>query len=477
MRLTKGDFKTAKIYSASPLEVAKKFQQEGAKMLHIVDLDAAKTGKPVNQQLIVSTAKALNISVEVGGGIRNIETARQYLNSGIQRIIIGTKAITEPELVSGLIGEFGSDRIVVGVEIKNQKLATKGWQETSGKDYLDFAWELKALGVTDILFTDVDRDGTLTEPNFTAIKKLIKLGLKVTASGGISTLESIKKLADIGAFAAILGKALYENNIKLGEAAFSARPASNLAKRIIPCLDVKNGRVVKGVSFQNLRDAGEAAALGKKYSEEGADELVFLDITASKEKRQTMFEMVEKVAKEVFIPFTVGGGISTVAQARKLLLLGADKISINSSAIKNPGLITKAAKAFGNQCVVVAIDSKKVRGKDKVFTLGGSTQTALETVAWAIEAEKRGAGEILLTSMDKDGTRSGYDLGLLRHVSEAVNIPVIASGGAGVLTDLKLAFTEGKADAVLVASLFHYRQLTIEQAKKYLSSNNIPVRL
>ncbi len=477
VRLVKGEFKSKKVYSLSPLAMAKKFEQDGAGRLHVVDLDAAKTGKPVNQELIIKLAKAVKIPVEVGGGIRDLKTAERYLQSGINRIVLGTAALTDSFLLIHLLEKFGSDKIIVAIETKQGKVATNGWQTTSNKNYLDFAKELKSLGISDILFTDVDKDGTLTEPNFEGVRNLIGLGFNVIASGGISNLESISKLKQLGADGAIVGKALYENKIALKDALAAAKSASNLTKRIIPCLDVKDGRVVKGVAFQNLQDAGDPVALAKKYSEAGADELVFLDIMASKENRQTLYEVVEKVAKEVFIPFTVGGGIKTVEDICSLLQLGADKVSINTSAVENPKLISKAATAFGQQCVVVAIDARKVGKIYKVFLKGGTQETELDAVVWAQKAESRGAGEILLTSMDKDGTKSGYDLELLRRVSEAVKIPVIASGGAGSLEDLRLAFTEGKADAALVASLFHYGQFTIRQVKEYLSTNNIPIRI
>ena len=240
---------------------------------------------------------------------------------------------------------------------------------------------------------------------------------------------------------------------------------------------MKNGKVVKGVSFENLQDVGDPVALGKKYSDESADELVFLDISASKEGRETMFDVVEKVAKEVFIPFTVGGGINSIGQIRKLLQLGADKVSLNTAAVQNPALISEAARAFGQQCVVVAIDAKKKGDSYGVFLKGGTEETELDAIEWAKEAERRGAGEILLTSMDKDGTKAGYDIELLRRVSLAVRIPVIASGGAGSLEDLRAACTDGKADAVLVASLFHYGEHSIKEAKEYLSKAGIPMRI
>ena len=247
-----------------------------------------------------------------------------------------------------------------------------------------------------------------------------------------------------------------------------------LTKRIIPCLDVKDGRVVKGINFINLVDAGDPVECAKIYSDLNADELVFLDITASSDNRKTIVDVVRNTAKKVFIPFTVGGGIRTTADMREILTAGADKVSINSSAIKNPDLINEGAKMFGNQCIVVAIDAKREGDSFKVYINGGRVRTDIDAIEWAKEAEKRGAGEILLTSMDKDGTKSGYDIELTKRVCEAVNIPVIASGGAGKMEDFSevLEF----ADAALAASLFHFKEIEISDLKDYLENNNIPVR-
>lgn len=251
------------------------------------------------------------------------------------------------------------------------------------------------------------------------------------------------------------------------------------AKRIIPCLDVNCGRVVKGVNFVNLRDAGDPVEVAKIYNEAGADELVFLDITATHESRGTVVDMVRKVAETVFIPFTVGGGISSVEGFRELLLEGADKISINSSAIRNPRLISDAADKFGRQCVVVAIDAKRRADNSgwNVYINGGRIDTGLDAVTWARIADKLGAGEILLTSMDCDGTKAGYDIELTRTISEAVSIPVIASGGAGNMDHFKDALTDGCADAALAASLFHFREIEINDLKKYLSTEGVSVRI
>ncbi len=250
-----------------------------------------------------------------------------------------------------------------------------------------------------------------------------------------------------------------------------------LAKRIIPCLDVKDGRVVKGIQFLNLQDAGDPVSCARAYDAQNADELVFLDINASHENRKTMLSVVEQVAESVYIPFTVGGGISTVADIRELLKAGCDKVSINTSAIKRPDFINEASKRFGAQCIVLAIDARReADGHWQVYTHGGRNPAGLDAVAWAKEGEKRGAGEILLTSMDRDGTKKGYDLELLRAISRAVRIPVIASGGAGTLEHFYQAFSEGEADACLAASLFHFGELKIADTKKYLSEKGIPVR-
>jgi cyclase len=251
-----------------------------------------------------------------------------------------------------------------------------------------------------------------------------------------------------------------------------------LAKRIIPCLDVHGGRVVKGINFVNLKDAGDPVELAAYYDKEGADELVFLDITASHEGRKTMVEVVRETARQVFIPFAVGGGIGNIDDIRSILVAGADKVSLNSAAVRNPELISEGARKFGSQCIVVAIDARLKEDQHwEVYVNGGRIATGLDAVEWAKQAEKLGAGEILLTSMDKDGTKDGYDNELNAAISDTVGIPVIASGGAGNLEHLYEAIVKGKADAVLCASIFHYREYTIAQAKQYLREKGVPVRL
>ena len=269
--------------------------------------------------------------------------------------------------------------------------------------------------------------------------------------------------------------------IETGQSSPTAPAAapSTLARRVIPCLDVTDGRVVKGIEFVNLRDAGDPVELAAFYDAEGADELVFLDITASAGSRRTMLDVVERTADQVFIPLTVGGGVRSVGDIRDLLAAGADKVSINTAAIQDPRLISAGAEVFGSQCIVVAIDAR--RHPDGagwgVYTHGGRRPTGLDAVAWAAEAAARGAGEVLLTSMDRDGTRDGYDLPLLEAVAAAVNVPVIASGGAGTLDHLVAALAPGRADAVLAASIFHFGEYRVAEAKAHLAAHGIPVRL
>lgn len=476
VRLTQGDYSTKKVYSDDPFGMTMLFRNQGAEMIHVIDLDGAKCGKPVNADLVIKMKKAVGLMFQVGGGIRSVEAAKMYLNSGIDRIIIGTKALEKLSFVSDLIDEYGSERIVVSVDIRDGKVALRGWQTLSDCDYADFAANLKTTGVKNILCTDISKDGSLDSPDLKLFEVLMKIGFKVVAAGGISNVETILKLKKIGVFGAVLGKALYEKKIVFKDVLLAVRD-SELTGRIIPCLDVKDGRVVKGVNFKNLNDAGDPVELAKKYYEEGADELVFLDISASSQKRGIVLDMVKSVAKNIFIPFTVGGGIRNIDDIREVLLNGADKVSLNTAAVENPSLISEAAKTFGSQCIVVAIDVKKTDGKYKVFIKGGKEGTSKEAVSWAKEVVKLGAGEILLTSMDRDGTKSGFDNEILRIISDNVDVPVIASGGAGKLGHIRDAFLIGKADAVLAASVFHYDKYSMSDVKQYLKSFNIPVRL
>ena len=476
VRLTQGDFGKQKIYSKNPFEVARNFVLSGAKFLHIVDLDGAKSGNPENQDLIIDLCKKIDVPVQVGGGIRTLKTIMDYLNVGVKRVILGTKAFDEDSnFLKEALREFGTDKIVVALDVKNGKLMVDGWLRGVEEDLEYALLRLKVVGVKYLLVTDVIKDGTLKRPNFDLIKNVFDFGFEVIAAGGISSEDDLQSLKGISQ-AVVLGKSLYEGRLNLGEI-LAKYPNSDLTKRVIPCLDVKNGRVVKGVNFLNLIDAGDPVELAKIYAAEGADELVFLDISASVEGRKTMCAIVEKVAKEIFIPFTVGGGVQNLSDIRCLLNAGADKVAINSVVVLNPQIISEAAKQFGSQCVVVAMDVKKVGRKWKVFIKSGSEETDFEGIEWAKIVEKLGAGEILLTSMDRDGMKNGFDLELVKAVSEIVRIPVIASGGAGCLEDFKMAFEKGKADAVLAASLFHFGEISIKKLKNFMNLSNIPTRL
>jgi len=469
VRLSQGLYSKKKVYSDNPLSIALNFQSQGAEILNIIDLDGAFSGRPVNFAKISEIVRSLDIPVQVGGGVRSEDDLDRYFEVGVRRVILGTKALNDFAFLKRVLEKFGSDKIIVGVDVKDGKAAVNGWTETIAVDYVEFAKQMVGIGVEFVLSTDVECDGMLKTPDISIFKNLTSLGLKVFAGGGISSIESLKSLQNSFIYGAVLGKSLYENKLFLKDILKNISKKSFLAKRIIPCMDVKNGRVVKGVNFVDLADVGDPVALGMKYSNEGADELVFLDISASNEGRSILFDMVANISENVFIPFTVGGGIRSVSDIRNVLKNGADKVSINTSAVKNPDLISRAAEIFGSQCIVVAIDVKKIGDGYKVFINGGREEASLEVLDWAKEVETRGAGEILLTSIDQDGTKTGLDNVLLKKVSNAVNIPVIASGGVGSLDDFKDGFLEGGADAVLAAGIFHRGEYSISDVKKFLN--------
>ena len=475
VRLTQGDYARKKIYSKSPLVVARDFVLSGAKFLHVVDLDGAKSGRPENQNLIIEMCRKINIPIQVGGGIREISDIKKYLDAGVERVILGTKAIKDPDFLKEALGSFGREKIVVAVDVKGGKLMVNGWMNSASEDLMYCLLRLKAVGVKNLMVTDVTKDGTLDRPNFKLMGEVRDFGFKVIAAGGITQEADLRTLEEYSQ-AVVLGKALYEGKLDLGKV-LAEFTNTSLTKRLIPCLDVKEGRVVKGVSFLNLKDAGDPVELAKFYAREGADELVFLDISASVDGRKTMIDIVEKVAREIFIPFTVGGGVRSLEDIKALLDAGADKVAMNTAAVLRPELISEAAERFGSQCVVVAVDVKRIGSKWKVFIKGGNEETGFEVLEWAKMVEKLGAGEILLTSMDRDGTKKGFDLELLKIISTNLSIPVIASGGAGKMEDFRDVFQVGKADAALAASLFHFGDISIGNLKKIMNLSNISTRL
>jgi imidazole glycerol-phosphate synthase subunit HisF len=353
---------------------------------------------------------------------------------------------------------------------------------------IDLAQHFESDGVMALVYTDISRDGMMQGVNVEATARLARgVRIPVIASGGVSSLDDIRRLLeyeDEGIEGVIVGRALYEGTVHSAGSDRTRRWRAGLkmlARRIIPCLDVDAGRVVKGVNFVGIRDAGDPVEVARRYDAQGADEITFLDITASSDERETIVHVVEQVAEQVFIPLTVGGGIREVADIRRLLNAGADKVSINTAAVQRPELVAEAAARVGSQCIVVAIDAKRVQDDAEyphweVYTHGGRRGTGIDAVAWAQKMVQLGAGEILLTSMDRDGTRIGFDLDLTRTVSDAVNIPVIASGGVGELAHLVAGVVDGHADAVLAASIFHFGQHTVAEVKAAMAAAGVPVR-
>lgn len=475
VRLTQGDYSRVKEYYSDPVEFSLKFKTDGAKFLHVVDLDGAKIGKPVNVDVISKIIRETDLPVQVGGGIRTFEDASRILKSGASRVVLGTSALENVSLVKDLVNEFGSSRVAVSIDVKDGVVMTSGWTKDSGLDFESLLVKLKFTGVEVLIFTDIKRDGMLCGIDSEIIKRILRYGFKVIVAGGVSSANDIKRLDELGAYGCIIGKALYEGKIQLSRIFGTAK--NGLAKRVIPCMDVKDGRVVKGVNFLKLKDAGDPVMLGKSYSDMGADELVFLDITATIENRKTLYDLVEKISRNINIPFTVGGGVRDVSDVRALLIRGADKVSIGSYAVLYPSFVTKVSEAFGSQCVVISVDAKKVGNGWKIYINGGRDETDIDAIEFSIQMEKSGAGELLVNSLDRDGMKSGYDIELLKAISESVNIPVIASSGAGCKEDFLKAFNEAYVDAVLAASLFHYGEISIIELKKYLIENNITIRI
>jgi len=408
--------------------------------------------------------------------------------------VLGTLAARQPDAVAQALRRWGGERVAVGIDARDGQVQVGGWTETTDLNAVDFACRLADMGVRTVIFTDIRRDGLQTGLNLDATVALQRAsGLAVIASGGVASLNDVRAVRDAGLAGVIVGRALYEGRVALPDAiavaatmGVSNEPTqpmnqSNLTRRIIPCLDIRDGRVVKGVHFVNLRDAGDPVEQAQLYDAQGADELVFLDISATPEGRATTVELVSRVAEAVFMPLTVGGGIRTVEDMRRLLLAGADKVSVNSAAVRNPSLLAEGAQRFGAQCIVLAIDARRISRPGEpphweVVISGGREPTGLDAVEWAVRGVEQGAGEILLTSMDADGTLAGYDLELTRAIAEAVPVPVIASGGAGKPEHFAQVLTEGKADAALAASLFHDGLLRIPDLKRYLAGRGIPVR-
>lgn len=476
-RLTQGDFRRVKNYKCDPIKIARQFNKDGARLIHVVDLDGARAGKPMNLDVILKLRKQTAALIQVGGGIRTYRESSKYLSSGVYRVILGTAMLKNTSLIKKLIIKFGPARVAVSIDVKNNKLAINGWQNTSDININNLLNKIKKIGVTNLVITDTKRDGLLKGPNFKLIKWAQNKDFNIIAAGGVTTKKDLTKLAELKISGAIIGKAIYENKINLQQVIKEFNPPTTLTKRVIPCMDIKNGQVVKGIGFKKLRNAGDPVKLAKYYSGQGADELVFLDITATNENRNTVCELARQVAKQINIPFTIGGGIKNIADIKNLLNAGADKVSIGSAAVTNFSLVTRAAKKFGSQCIVISVDAKKCRGGWNIYINGGCVNTKIDAIKFCQNMERLGAGELLVNSLDQDGTKKGYDLKLLRVITQTVNIPVIASSGAGRLKDFLEVLQKTDVDAVLAASVFHTKKITIPTLKNYLVKNNMNIRL
>jgi imidazole glycerol-phosphate synthase subunit HisF len=484
VRLRQGDAARETVYADDPVALAAAYRDAGVRRVHVVDLDAA-FGEPAQRGLIEKMAAIL--PVQLGGGLRDGAAVAWALAAGCERAVIGSLAAREPEHFRDLALEHPG-KLVPALDVEGGEVRIAGWREGSRRTLAELCALLRGLPCPAVLVTDVERDGMMTGPNFGLTRRVARdSGLPALLSGGVHRLADLEEAArSPGIAGVIVGRALYEEAFTIEEAlekTAGGAPAlpgkSNLARRVIPCLDVKNGRVVKGVRFENLADQGDPAESALRYAGQGADEIVFLDITAAPEGRDTDVGWVRRTAEQVFIPLTVGGGVRSEEDARRLLLAGADKVGVNSAAVENPELLAQLSRRFGSQCVVLSVDARRRSDLSdigwEVVTNGGRRATGRDALAWIREGVERGAGEILLTSIDRDGTQDGYDLDLLAAVTAAVDVPVIASGGAGTPEHLAAGLAAGAA-AVLAASIFHQGTYTVGEVKRQLAAAGFPIR-
>ena len=475
VRLTRGDFDSAKTYGDAGA-VLDALQVPAGSRLHVVDLDGARDGVPRAIQSIARLAKH-GLRIQSAGGIRTAAHARQLLDAGAEKVVCGTLAADDPNAFTDLVDAIGARRIVVAIDVLEGRVRVSGWQRDATRDLAGVLRTVESAGIEEILVTDITRDGMMGGPSFDLYRRLAQAtNLKIIASGGVATLGDVVSLARMpNVSGCVIGKALLDGRFSLAEARERAAAQDAIPARIIPCLDVRDGRVVKGVNFAAIRDAGDPEECAKRYEAGGADELVVLDISASDEGRAAALETVERVARSLFIPLTVGGGVRTIEDFRALLRAGADRVAINTAAVRRPRLIREASAEFGTQAVVLSCDAKRSGNRYEVMVRGGKESTGIDAVEWCSEAEAMGCGEILLTSVDRDGTSRGYDLELLRAVSSAVRISIIASGGAGSCEHFREAIEHG-AQAVLAASHFHDGGMRIADVKGYLQTEGIPIR-
>jgi cyclase len=486
VRLRQGDDARATDYG-DPFVVLAALARAGVRRVHLVDLDAALGEAPQRELIAALAASPGAPAVQLGGGLRDRAAVAWALGpAGCERAVLGSLLPRDPALFAVLAREFPG-RLVPALDVSGETVRVAGWRDAAGAPLEALCLALRGLPCPAVLVTDVERDGMLGGPN-------LKLARRVAAASGIPALLSggVHALADLAAAravpeiaGAVVGRALYDRRFTVEEAlAVCAGPAgeSGLTRRVIPCLDVRDGRVVKGIRFQELTDQGDPAEAARRYADQGADEIVFLDVTAAPEGRGTDLGWVQRTAEQVFVPLTVGGGVRTVEDGRRLLLAGADKVAVNSAAVERPELLDELARRFGRQCVVLSVDARRFdhRSGDEgpaweVVTQGGRRPTGRDALDWIVEGVARGAGEVLLTSIDADGTRAGYDLPLLAAACTAVEVPVIASGGAGSPGHLAEALAAGAA-AVLAASIFHQGTYTVGDVKQALAAAGFAMR-
>ena len=510
VRLVQGDFARVTVFGDDPLEIAERYRQAGAERLHLVNLSAARDGRGNDRFLDLVSRLSRCMTVQVGGGIRDLSAVARSLDAGAAAVVIGTMLFAEPEAVRSAIDLFGPTSLIAALDTDGGEVKIRGWQQGSGRSLAAAIQWIEELEIANVLITDISRDGTGNGPNVALYAQWTRRcpNLRVTASGGVRAASDIRALEAAGCDAVVVGRARLDNSASLASliaASGTVAPATDncgagvppadvcgaavpparrrrdacttmLAVRVIPCLDVTQGRVVKGTNFQGLRDAGDPVELAKRYCDQRADELVFLDITATSDRRQTVAQLASRVADAVNIPFTIGGGVRSVRDARALLDAGADKVAVNSAAVADPSLLEATTRELGSANVVCAIDARRNGGRWTVLVRGGRDDAGIDAVAWAQEAVRRGAGELLVTSHDRDGTRAGFDTALLSEIKRRVSVPLIASGGGGSLDSFVEAVRDGKADAVLAASVFHFGTFSIRDVKTALHNASFPVR-
>lgn len=471
VRLRQGDPAAETVYADDPVQMALTFRAEGAQALHVVDLDGAFAGSPQQLDAVAAIVAATGLPVQLGGGLRTLADLERAFAAGVRRCIIGTRALEREFLTAALRRWPG--RVVVGLDCRDGEVALHGWQQGSGVQLGEALAFLRELGAREVIYTDIGRDGMLSGPDVSGLEQVLAAGLRAIASGGVTTQADVAALAKLsvrGLRGAIIGRALYTGDITLPDALRAAR-----GKRIVPCLDIRAGRVVKGVGFANVQEMGDPVDLARRYDAAGADELAILDIGPAGGEAASLGDVLRQVRAAVALPLLAGGGIRSVDDAAAALAAGADKVSLGTAAVYNPDLIDAAAARCGPGRIVVSLDVRQMRSdrgeplpRWEVVTHGGRQGTGLDMVAWAQDVARRGAGEILLNSIDADGSREGYDLEATRRVADAVDIPVIASGGAGSAADMAQVLAETGAAAALAASIFHTGAVRIEDVKREL---------